>query len=171
MTEQEAIEVSNQELTKENREKKKKEKPKLDLNEVKRYLTELADPFKRFIRGIHGESPEDDIFNGLIKVQDDRERARLTLQQGQANAFRELLAKIGGEEWQIMKEVAIMKNIYSVGSCDGEQWKDAILMVHARQPTMTPISLTTPQIQPSQPQAKKHFWQRIKQEEQKPQIA
>jgi len=168
----EQIEISNSELTKDNREKKRKEESKLNLDLVIEYLTRLAEPIKKFIRGIHGEAPEDDIFNGLIKVQDDRERARLTKYQGRANVFRELLAKVGGEEWAIMKEVAIMKNIYSIGSSDGEQWKDAILMVHARQPTMTPISLTTPQIQPAQaiPQAKKHFWER-KQEEQKPQIA
>jgi len=160
MIEQEETEVSNQEFTKENREKKPKES-KLDLNEVKRYLTELAEPLKKFIRGIHGEAPEDDIFNGLIKVQDDRERARLTQSQGRANAFRELLSAYGGDEWKIMKDIAIMRNTYSIGSCEGEQWKDAILMVHARQPTTTALALTTPQIQPApQQQTKKHFWQK-----------
>lgn len=138
--------------------RERKEETKLDLNLVIEYLTKLAEPIKKFIRGIHGESPEDDIFNGLIKVQDDRERARLTLNQGLANSFRELLSEIGKDEWKIMKTVAMMKNTYSIGSCNGEQWKDAILMVHARQPSVTPISLTTPQIQQATQQGKKHFW-------------
>jgi len=140
--------------------KKEKKPTKLDINIVAEYLTKLAEPLKKFIRGIHGESPEDDVFSGLIKVQDDRERARLTSYQGQANAYRELLSQYGGEEWQIMKDIAIMKNIYSIGSSDGEQWKDAILMVHARQPTTQPLALVTPQIQQAQSQPKKHFWQR-----------
>jgi hypothetical protein len=77
-----------------------------------------------------------------------------------SNAFRELLANIGGEEWAIMHKVAVMKNIYSVGSCNGEQWKDAILMVHARSPTISPMALTTPQIATAQPQTKKHWYSR-----------
>jgi len=131
----------------------------------------LAKKIRRFVRVSQGLSEEDDAFNGLIHIGDVRERTRISLRNIYSHNYMRLLAKEGGDEWEIWKKVADGEDTYYIAE-EGEQRKEAILMkqTSSQQPTVAinqPLSL--PQVEtnrplgePQQTQEKSHWYNRRK---------
>lgn len=138
----------------------------LDLEEIKKWITELAEPLKKLKRAMAGQQIEDPV--KLTEWSNLNERARLTQYQIDAIAFRRLVAQYGGREWAIMDDVANWKEHLSITK-DGEQRREEILMTKARTEipsTITSQTISVPTVE-TKPPEKKHFWSRKKEEPQK----
>ena len=98
------------------------------LEKFKEKMKAIGTGVKYAIRGAQGLPPEDDIFSGLIDVNDIRERTRLpTLHDVYGQEYLRLLGHYGGDEWKICKDIADLDGHLFI-SLEGEQRKEAILM-------------------------------------------
>ncbi len=93
-------------------------------------LGQVVDLIRKIKRASQGLPAEDDIFSGLIHIDDIRERTRLPEHDVAGHSYMRLLSDIGGDEWAIMAQIAEMEDPYFI-SLDGEQRKEAILMKRA----------------------------------------
>lgn len=139
---------------------------KMEFETLTQWINQIAEPLKRLKRAMQGLPIEDDVFSGLLNVKDVRERARLSQAQIYANGYRRLVSKYGGREFKIMKDVAVMKDVYSICK-DGEQRKEAILMQKAKTEVSVvpsgPQVLGLPEVQ-TKPKEEKKGWFRGKKE-------
>ena len=101
-----------------------------ELKAPEKAFDETIDLIRKIMRAKQGLPPEDDIFSGLIHIDDVRERTRLDEYNVYSHAYMRLLSDVGGDEWEIMKKMADMEDPYFI-SLDGEQRKEAILMKRA----------------------------------------
>jgi len=98
----------------------------------KEKMKDLATGVKYVVRGIQGLPPDEDIFSGLIDVNDIKERTRLPSQHDvYGQEFMRLLAKYGEDEWGIYQEIADL-DAHLLISLEGEQRKEAILMQRSK---------------------------------------
>jgi len=133
-------------------------------------LDNTIELIRKIVRAKNGQPAEDDIFSGLIRVEDIRERTRLTEHNTYGHSFMRLLSDIGGDEWEVMEKIAEQED-HNFISQDGEERKEAILMKRANMPGEGQnINIAMPATHPdaikeqgdgqNRPQPKKHFWNR-----------
>jgi hypothetical protein len=124
-----------------------------DLECAEREATELY----YYVRASQGLMPKEDQFSGLMNISDVRERTRLKPRHVLIHSYLRLLAEIGGDEFEICKQLADQLDVYHISE-GGEQRKEAILLQSRRQ-EMTIQPLAVPQVitTPEKPK-KRHFW-------------
>lgn len=133
---------------------------------MKKKLRNIAEGLRYVVRGMQGLSLDEDAFLGLLDVKDIRERTRIDVQNIFSHSYMRLLADYGGDEWEIMKDVAEMEDHYFIAE-DGEQRKEAILMTKAKTEVRLqdqPISIQKVETKPKEEGKKKHFWSKEKQD-------
>lgn len=126
-------------------------------------LQEIPEFIRKLVRARMGLPAEDDPFFGLIKVNDPRERARLSEHDMYGHSLMRLAAS-EYDELEIWGKIADMEDAYSI-SIDGEQRKEAILMQTARKPEPSSLTIQMPTVdtkpqEQQQQQTKKKGWLR-----------
>lgn len=126
-------------------------------------LDAFIDSIRKLKRAIRGESLEEDAFNQLINVADIKERTRIKKRDIRVHTYLRMLAKEGGESFNICKEVADMLDTYAIAE-DGEQRREAILMIRQKLAAQQPQNInigTYPEVNTQIEKPKKpHFWSR-----------
>lgn len=114
-------------------------------------MDEVVELVRKLKRASQGLSLDEDAFQGLINIKDIRERTRLGERNIYRHSYMRLLAKYGGEEWEIMEAWAIMEEHLFIAQ-DGEQRREAIQMLARKQeqPNVA-ISMAQPQPQTIEP--------------------
>jgi hypothetical protein len=130
----------------------------------------IADKIRSYVRAMQGLPSEDEatIFK-LMNVKDIRERTRIEPQLILLHSYCRLLAKYGGDEYDIFDELANQLDHYNI-SREGKNWDAAILMTRQQTEPQQPSQVVTvgnvPQIQgmneAEQQQQKRPFWSRGK---------
>jgi hypothetical protein len=100
--------------------------PQTDMEE----LALLADTLRVIMRAMKGLGADDDVFLGLIKVKDIRERTRLDETTTISHSAMRVAAK-RWPEFKLFEEITEMKDPYYI-SIDGEGRKEGILLQQAK---------------------------------------
>jgi len=125
----------------------------------------IADRIRKIFRAKAGLALDDDIFQGLIRANDDRERTKLSTHNVYRHAYMDLLAKTGEEEWKIVEDWALEERHLFISE-EGQRATDFIMAIRRKQEEQVPVTNITMQNQAAaQQQGKKHFWSRGKQNE------
>ena len=138
--------MAEQKTVEKKEEPKKEEKPIIE----EEFITEKeVKEISMLIRAAKGLPLEEDLFSGLLNVKDIRERTRISSPELYAHSYMRLLKNVGGDEWQIMEDVANMEDHYYI-SLDGEQRKEAILMTKAKTELQVaqPLAIQMPETKP-----------------------
>ncbi len=135
---------------------------------LKERLKEIGQGLNYLFRGMQGLNPEEDRFNGLIKVDSANsiERTVITGAEISARATLRFLGMLGAKydnpSFKRFDDIAEILDKYGI-SKDGQQWEYAKVIAQTRnQVNVQPIAMTG---QPSERQEKKGFFRRGKEVE------
>jgi hypothetical protein len=117
----------------------------------------LTDRIRKLVRAKSGLQLDDDVFQGLIRANDDRERTKLTTHNVYRHAFMDLLTNNSGEEWKIVKDWAEEERHLFISE-DGQRATDFIMAIRRKQEEQVPVTNITMQNQPTQEPQKKKGW-------------
>lgn len=122
----------------------------------------ISDRIRQLFRAKQGLPAEEDIFQGLIHTSDDRERTKLNNRNVYRHTYLDLLAKIGGEEWEVAGRIAEEERHLFISE-EGERATAFIGAIARKQQEQVPVTNITMQNQPptqSEPEKKKGWLRR-----------
>jgi len=115
-------------------------------------------------RALRGLPLEEDVFNGLINIKSNIERARLSKGELRKHTHMRMMAMIQKGErdkaeldnWEVLADLEDVESI----ATDGKQWDYAVQMITGKKQELV-FPLTSGQAQAPQPEQKKlSFWQK-----------
>jgi hypothetical protein len=117
----------------------------------------LPERIRRIFRAKQGLPLDDDVYQGLMHTNDDRERTKLSLHNVYRHTYLDTLAKAGGEEWDICGKIAEEERHLFISE-DGQRATDFINALVKKQQEQVPVTNITMQNQPPPEAEKKKGW-------------
>jgi hypothetical protein len=115
---------------------------------------DISERIRKIFRAKLGLPLDDDVYQGMIHTNDDRERTKLNNRNVYRHNYLDILSLVGGEEWKIAGQIAEGERHLFISE-DGQRATDFINAIVHKQQEQVPVTNITMQNQPPNPEPEK----------------
>ncbi len=117
----------------------------------------ILDRARKFFRAKLGLSLDDDVYQGLIHTNDNRERTRLTTHNVYRHAYMDILKEVGGEEFSLIGILAEEERHLFISE-EGQRATDFIQSIAKKQEQQPVTNITMSNQQPGELKQENKGW-------------